>query len=333
MTDVRNATDFAERVASNASLALVANEPAIHVAVLALLCKGHVLIEGLPGAGKTLLARTLARSLSGSFKRIQCTADMLPSDVTGSYIFNQRDQDFQFRAGPIMANIVLVDEINRATPRTQSALLEAMEERQVTVDGVTHLVPEPFLVLATRNPVDDGGTFPLPGAAVDRFTARIALGYPTPSDEEEIVARHLERLPVERLQPVADLNDLAAAQEAVSAVYVDPPVTAYAVALVNAARADASVRPMVSPRATLALVELARAHAVSEGRDFTTPHDVKAVADAALSHRVSASWHDDDAPPAEHVVRAILERVNVEQIPRRLEDVSAVSGPGRGARI
>ncbi|MGH2548820.1 MAG: AAA family ATPase, partial [Thermomicrobiales bacterium] len=252
----------------------------------ALLCRGHVLIEDVPGVGKTMVAKAFARTVGCSFKRIQFTPDLLPSDVTGVSIFNQQTQLFEFRPGPIIAQLVLADEINRATPKTQSALLEAMEEAQVTVDGETHILPEPFVVLATENPIEYQGTFPLPEAQLDRFLIRISLGYPGRDNELQMLERQHDVHPLVNLGQTISVESLLAAQQAVRSVHVASPVAAYVVAVVEATRRHESVQLGASPRGSLALYNTARAWAAMNGRTFVEPDDVKALAEAALAHRV-----------------------------------------------
>ncbi|NLG97312.1 MAG: MoxR family ATPase [Chloroflexi bacterium] len=277
---------FTDRILDNLRLVIVGKEHPLEMTVVGLLCQGHILIEDVPGVGKTVLARSLARSLGVSFSRIQFTPDMLPSDVTGVSIFNQQTHQFEFREGPIMAQIVLADEINRATPKTQSALLEAMEERQVTVDGVTHMLPVPFMVLGTQNPIEYEGTFPLPEAQLDRFMMRIHLGYPALDDEIKILGDQQYAHPINSLQPVVTLDELQKMQEAVRRVYIAPAVKRYIVELVRATRENPDVYLGASPRGSLALYRTGQARAAMQGRDFVLPDDIKALAETVLAHRI-----------------------------------------------
>jgi MoxR-like ATPase len=279
----------ARQIVDNVANVIVGKDEAIELCLVALLCEGHVLMEDVPGIGKTTLVKALARSTGCTFKRIQFTPDLLPSDVTGILFFNQKTQEFEFRPGPIISQIVLADEINRATPRTQSALLEAMQERTVTVDVDTLRLPRPFMVLATQNPIELEGTFPLPEAQVDRFLMRIALGYPTRAEEEEILIRYEREDPLEGLEPVISAEELATMQEQVRQVLVEPSVRAYIVDVVRATREHDAVELGVSPRGTLALYRTAQALAAVRGRGFVVPDDVKYLAPAVLTHRLIIS--------------------------------------------
>jgi len=280
---------LAERLIQNVERVIFGKRDVIELTVICLLCQGHLLIEDVPGVGKTMLAKALARSLGGSFKRIQFTPDMLPSDVTGTSIYNQKTGDFEFRPGPIMAQIVLADEINRATPKTQAALLEAMEERQVTVDGVTYRLGPPFLVLATQNPIEYEGTFPLPEAQLDRFLMRLSLGYPSPEQEMAILDAQQFAHPIERLNRVTTVEELVAMQEALKSVYADKLIKQYIVDLVDATRHHPDVYLGASPRGTLTLFRAAQARAAIHGRDYVIPDDVKGLAPATLGHRIIIS--------------------------------------------
>ncbi len=265
---------------------IVGKTEAIHLLLAAVLCEGHVLLEDVPGTGKTTLARALAASLGCSFRRIQFTPDLLPSDVTGLSWFNQKAQEFEFRPGPIMTQVVLADEINRATPRTQSAMLEAMQERQVTADGVTRPLPRPFLVLATQNPVELEGTFPLPEAQLDRFLVRVAIGYPTQEEENRILERFRSSDPMEELGAVTGSAEILELQKARRQVRVEETVRDYMVRIARATRANPDIQLGASPRATMALYQVAQAWAAIEGRDFVLPDDIKTIAPAVLCHRL-----------------------------------------------
>ncbi|MEW6523687.1 MAG: AAA family ATPase [Bacillota bacterium] len=280
------AREVARAVNDNVRRVVVGQAGTTELLLVALICEGHVLLEDVPGVGKTLLARTFARSLDLTFKRVQFTPDLLPSDVTGVNFFNQKAGAFEFRPGPVFTNILLADEINRATPRTQSSLLEAMEEKQVSVDGVTYSLPRPFLVLATQNPVEMEGTFPLPEAQVDRFLIRLELGYPDISGEQEIVRRFLSGDPLSELEPVARPGALSLLKEAAAGVFVSAPVLEYLVKICRATRDLGVLRLGVSPRGALALGRTARALALLRGRHYVIPDDVKELAGPVLAHRV-----------------------------------------------
>ncbi len=268
---------------------IVGKAEVIDLALIALLCEGHVLLEDVPGTGKTKLARTIAASLGCTFRRIQFTPDLLPSDVTGIYYYNQRAQEFEFRPGPVFAQILLADEINRATPRTQSALLEAMQERQVTVDIATHPLPRPFLVLATQNPIELEGTFPLPEAQLDRFLLRVRMGYPDEPGENEMLLRFERDDPLDTLEPIADPAEILALQRAVRGVRVEASVRRYVVGICRATREHPDIELGASPRATLALYHTAQAGAALAGREFVIPDDVKRLAPHVLTHRLMVS--------------------------------------------
>lgn len=278
--------EIGTKVKGNVEQVIVGKGEVIELAVVALLCEGHILIEDVPGIGKTMLAKSLAKSLGCSFRRIQCTPDLLPSDITGTYIFNQKTSDFEFRPGPIMAQVVLVDEINRATPRTQSALLEAMQEHQVTAEGETKLLPRPFMVLATQNPIELEGTFPLPEAQLDRFLLNIKIGYPALEDDHLILARFRQADPLEELTPVVSSDELLDMQAACHEIHVAADVEDYIIRLIHATRDHDSVQLGASPRAMLALYHASQALAALRGRAFVIPDDVKYLVTSVLVHRI-----------------------------------------------
>ncbi len=280
------AQQLVEEIICNVEKVIVGKRKAVELAVIAVISQGHLLIEDAPGVGKTMLARSLAKSLNCTFKRIQFTPDMLPGDITGVSVYNQKTADFQFRPGPIMAQVVLADEINRATPKVQSALLQPMEERQITVDGNTYDMPVPFHVLATQDPIEFEGIFPLPEAQLDRFLLRISLGYPSASDEIVIMERQQYAHPIEQLTPVADASDVVMLQETVRNIYVDDLVKQYITSLVEATRHHHLIYLGSSPRGSLALFRTAQARALMQGRDFVLPDDVKALAEPVLTHRL-----------------------------------------------
>ena len=280
---------IAQRIAENVEQVIVGKHDAVELTIIALLCEGHVLIEDVPGTGKTMLAKSVSRSLGCDFRRIQFTPDMLPSDVTGVSVFNQKTREFEFRPGPVMAQIVLTDEINRATPKTQSALLEAMEERQITVDGVTYPMDLPFLVLATQNPIEYEGTFPLPEAQLDRFMMRISLGYPENEDEITMLDNQQHAHPVTRIEQVVSAEELIEAQQQIKDVYINDLVKEYIVKLVTATRKHPDVYLGASPRGSIALYKTGQARAAILGRDYVIPDDVKALAMVTLAHRLIIS--------------------------------------------
>lgn len=289
MADIERVQSIANKISTNVEHVILGKHNEVELALIALLCQGHLLIEDVPGVGKTMLARALARSLGCSFKRIQFTPDMLPSDVTGVSVFNQKTREFEFRPGPILSQIVLTDEINRATPKTQSALLECMEERQLTVDGVTYPIPQPFLVMATQNPIEYEGTFPLPEAQLDRFMLRIHLGYPAAKDEMAMLDAQRYSHPIGEIDQVVSVKELLAAQRAVKDVYVDPLVKEYILALVEVTRKHPDVYLGASPRGSIALYKTAQARAAIHERDYVIPDDIKALAESALAHRLIVS--------------------------------------------
>ena len=311
--------EVAERAAAvldEVERAVVGKRPALELALCALLADGHVLIEDYPGLAKTLIARSLATATGTRFSRVQFTPDLMPSDVTGASIFDQRTAEFDFRPGPVFTNVLLADEINRAPPKTQAALLEAMQERQVTTEDRTRPLERPFLVLATQNPIEYEGTYPLPEAQLDRFLIRMRVGYPSPEAEWEILAQRLDRRHDDaELRPVVNRDELVAMQRAVEDVHVSESVGRYVVALVGATRESASVEVGASPRGTLAVMKLARVKALLDGRDFATPDDVKSVAVPALAHRLALRpelWVQRVQP--EDVVRELLSSVPVPTV-------------------
>ena len=286
MADIK---EFGEQLIGNLEKVIVGKRQSIELIVIGLLCQGHVLIEDVPGVGKTMLARSLARSLDCTFNRIQFTPDMLPSDVTGVSIYNQQKNKFEFRPGPVIGQIILADEINRATPKTQAALLEAMEERQVTVDGETHILPKPFMVMATQNPIEYEGTFPLPEAQLDRFLLRLRLGYPSAADEIRVLDDQQIQHPLESLKSVVKLKEILQAVDAVKHVYISPSIKKYIVELTTRTRQSADVYLGASPRGSLSLARASQAQAALLGRDHVLPDDVQALATAVLAHRIIVS--------------------------------------------
>jgi len=309
---MKKVQETADRLVKNIERVIVGKRMSIQQVVVGLLCQGHILIEDVPGVGKTMLARSLARSLGLTFSRIQCTPDMLPSDITGVYIYNQAEDEFEYREGPLMAHVVLADEINRATPKTQAALLEAMQERQVTVNGVTHPTPRPFLVLATQNPIEYEGTFPLPEAQLDRFFLKVALGYPRLEDEVAVIENQQIQHPFHTLESVVDEGEILWAQQQIREVYLADNLKRYVVEIVQETRSISDVYLGASPRGSLALSRAGQAWAAMQGRDYVLPDDIKLLAGPTLGHRVilssSARLQDLDAGD---IVREVLAEVKV----------------------
>ncbi|MGB3495138.1 MAG: MoxR family ATPase [Elainellaceae cyanobacterium] len=304
-TPQNNMRDSIERLQQNLSRTIVGKESAIRLVLAALFSGGHVLLEDVPGVGKTLLAKSLARSLAGEFKRVQCTPDLLPSDVTGTNIWNPQSGEFEFLAGPAFGNILLADEINRATPRTQSALLEVMEERQVTLDGVSRPVPDPFFVIATQNPVEYQGTFPLPEAQMDRFALSLSLGYPSEDEELKMLQRLQGRVTPEALEACISLDEVRALRQKCADVAVEAPLQQYILDLVRATRQDEAVRLGASPRGTVSLYRSAQAIAFLEGREYAIPDDVKFLAPHVLAHRIIPSGSQKGTDIVENLLKTV----------------------------
>jgi MoxR-like ATPase len=314
-----------DRVLANVERVIIGKHSEVRFALVALMCRGHLLIEDVPGTGKTVLAKAIARSLGCTFRRIQFTPDLLPSDVTGLSIYNQKTQEFEFRPGPIMSQVVLADEINRATPKTQSALLECMEERQATVDGTTWAMPDPFLVIATQNPIEYEGTFALPEAQLDRFMLRIKLGYPEALEEVQILDEQKVHHPIDELDVVCSVEELREMQAAVRDIYVDPSVSDYIVRLVKGTRSHPDTYLGASPRGSIALYRAGQALAGLLGRDYVIPDDVKAIAESALAHRLiiktSSSVHD--VLPAQ-IVAELLDTTPIGHVPEGIPSGSGL---------
>jgi len=304
------------RILDNIQKVVIGKRQVLEMMLSAMLCEGHILIEDLPGIGKTTLSKSLARSIGAVFNRIQCTPDLLPSDVTGTFFFNQKASEFEFRPGPVMSNIVLVDEINRATPRTQSSLLEAMEERQITVDGSTFPLPRPFLVIATQNPVELQGTFPLPEAQLDRFMLKAALGYPTQEEEDRMILRFNDANPLETLDAVASGGDLLGFISLVNRIHVDPSIRRYILEITRRTRVDSAIKIGASPRASLALHKASQALAFVQGRDYVLPDDVKRLVVPVLAHRLILT---SDAYFSKRSKEELLEAI-LSSIPVPVED-------------
>jgi MoxR-like ATPase len=308
-------TRVADAVMSNVGRAIVNKEDEVRLCLVTLLCEGHLLIEDVPGVGKTMLAKSLARSLDCTFRRIQFTPDLLPSDITGVRAFNQKINEFEFRPGPVFAQILLADEINRASPKTQAALLEAMEERQVTIDGDTHELPKPFMVMATQNPVEYSGTFPLPEAQLDRFLMKVRLGYLSEKEEANLLGQHKVESPMVELQPVVSPNELTLAQSAVREVFVKPELRDYIARLVNRTRTNPEVALGASTRGTLNLYHASQAYAALLGRSYVIPDDVKTLAEPVLAHRIILRPNAEmQGQSAGKLVTGLIEREHVPQL-------------------
>ncbi len=318
---MKQVQEVVQHVAANVERVIIGKRDAVELALIALLCRGHVLLEDVPGVGKTVLAKSIARSIGCTFKRIQFTPDLLPTDVTGVSIFNQKSGEFEFRPGPIMGQIVLADEINRATPKTQSSLLESMEEAQITVDGTTYMLPHPFIVLATQNPIEYEGTFPLPEAQLDRFLLRISLGYPSKQDELALLESQRKQHPLDSLSQVVTIEELADLQQLIRDVYVDDLIKEYIVGIVSSTRHHDDIYLGSSPRGSLALYRTAQAYAAVHGRDYVTPDDVKGLIIPVLGHRLIIS-------PA-----ARIRNVRADEILRGLINQVPVPGARAGRRF
>ena len=312
MEDRHRAQSLIKTVVENTSKVIIGKQSAVELGVIALFSQGHILIEDVPGVGKTMLAKSIAKSTGCDFKRLQFTPDMLPSDITGTNIYNQRSNNFEFRPGPIMSQMVLVDEINRATPKTQSALLEAMEEHQVSIDGISYDLPIPFMILATQNPIEYEGTFPLPEAQLDRFLMRIRLGYPSTSQTIEILGSQQYGHPIDSLEPVALPSDIISVATAAMATHLDDMIKQYIVRIVEETREDDQTILGASPRAAIDLAKACKTYALSKGRDFVIPDDVKHLAPAVMSHRLILDTNARiQGITAEQITQAILDRVPV----------------------
>ena len=322
MQSVQDLATAVQQVINNVEKVIVGKAESVAFSLIAVICNGHVLIEDVPGVGKTVLTKAIARSIGCSFKRIQFTPDLLPSDVTGVSIFNQKTGNFEFRAGPIMSQIVLADEINRATPKTQSALLEAMEETQITIDGVTYRLPEPFMVMATQNPIEYEGTFPLPEAQLDRFMMNIKLGYPKVSDEMNILDTHQYHHPLDDLEQIMIAEELVLIQRQIRSIHVDPSIREYIVAIANATRNHNNIYLGSSPRGSLALYRASQALAAIRGRGYVIPDDVKLLTKPTLAHRLIVT-------PAARV-RAITSTAVLEEILQSVPVPGAWVGGGKG---
>ena len=315
-TTIEQLSSAGKRVLDNVERVIVGKSSAVEMVLVAIFCEGHVLLEDVPGIGKTMLARAVAKSLGCSFRRVQSTPDLLPSDITGTYLYNQKTSEFEFRAGPVFAQVLLADEINRATPRTQSALLEAMEERQVTVEGDTRLLPRPFIVLATQNPIELEGTFPLPEAQLDRFLMRLAVGYPSHEDELAILHRFVKSDPLPALEAVADGSELAALSQVTRSVHVSASLENYLLEITEATRRSEELMLGVSPRGSLALYRTAQCLAALRGRGYVLPDDIQELLTPVLAHRLILS---SQARLRERTLGEVLRSI-VEKVPVPVEE-------------
>src|SRR5215472_5260294 len=322
MQSVQDLATAVQRVVGNVEKVIVGKAEPVAFSLIAVICRGHVLIEDVPGVGKTVLTKAIARSIGCSFKRIQFTPDLLPSDVTGVSIYNQKTGNFEFRPGPVMAQIVLADEVNRATPKTQSALLEAMEEGQITVDGISHPLPDPFIVMATQNPIEYEGTFPLPEAQLDRFMMNISLGYPKAADEMNILDSHQHHHPLDDLAQIMTAEELVAIQQQVRTIHVDSSIREYIVAISNATRNHNNIYLGASPRGSLALFRTSQALAAMHGRGYVIPDDVKILVKPTLAHRIIVT-------PAARV-RAVTSTAILDEILQSVPVPGAWVGGGKG---
>jgi MoxR-like ATPase len=310
--DVQKIRDFSSRIKENIGKIIVGKDKIVELVIVSLVTNGHVLLEDVPGTGKTMLAKALARTFNCSFKRIQFTPDLLPSDITGMNIYNQKSNDFEFKPGPLFSNIVLADEINRATPRTQSSLLEGMEERQITIDGTTRILNLPFFVIATQNPIELQGTFPLPEAQLDRFLMKLKLGYPSTEEAFDILDKYMGRNPLATLQPAATQEELLEIQQSCQQVTVEKTVKEYIVAIIERTRTMDKVLLGVSPRGSLVLMRACQAYAALNGRDYVLPDDVKVLAEPVLTHRIiTRNISSTRGEQAQQIIKAILEEIPV----------------------
>lgn len=308
--DTKKFQDFKNKVVENVSKVIVGKDDVIELVCISFICGGHILLEDIPGVGKTMLIKAFSKTIGCDFKRIQFTPDLLPSDLTGINFYNQKNYEFEFKEGPLFSNIVLADEINRATPRTQSSLLEAMEEKQITVDGVTRKLTEPFMVLATQNPIESYGTFPLPEAQLDRFFMRIDMGYPGRRDEMEIIMRFKENNPVDNLKCVVDMSEIEFVKETFRLVSISDEVMEYLMDIVEATRKHENIQLGVSPRGTIALFKASQVKAALSGRDYIIPEDIKSMAPYVLNHRIIVKGALRGESPR-NLIRNLMENINV----------------------